>query len=78
MSCRVFQRRVEHAFLAWMGTQGLDGVGLEFLETERNEPIRKFLRDPAVSGESGDRMLDLAVFSEDHAGDLGLFQLTVD
>jgi FkbH-like protein len=39
MSCRVLQRRVEHAFL-----RAIDGVrALQYTATDRNEPLRRFL-----------------------------------
>ncbi|MGE5505648.1 MAG: HAD-IIIC family phosphatase [Actinomycetota bacterium] len=43
MSCRVLQRRVEHAFLAWLAARG--PVRLRYQPTERNEPLRRFLAD---------------------------------
>lgn len=47
MSCRVLQRRVEYAFLAWLAEQQLRGdeVRLRFNATDRNTPLRQFLRD---------------------------------
>ena len=44
MSCRVFQRRVEHAFLCWLIEAGLAPSALRFAETARNEPMQQFLR----------------------------------
>ena len=44
MSCRVFQRRVEHAFLQWLLKEQGGSKELEFRVTERNEPLRHFLR----------------------------------
>ena len=43
MSCRVFQRRVEHAFLAWLMRQADPPVGLTWSRTPRNEPFATFL-----------------------------------
>jgi FkbH-like protein len=43
MSCRVFQRRIEYAFLAWLSTTGLAPKAVAFRGTERNAPARNFL-----------------------------------
>jgi FkbH-like protein len=44
MSCRVFQRRVEHGFLGWLLDRQGGALGpFEFRATPRNEPIRRFL-----------------------------------
>lgn len=76
MSCRVFQRRVEHAFLAWLGSKEPGPIELEFVETERNEPTRRFLRDPAFSEEGGrHRSCDLASFAGRSEESLGLFSV---
>lgn len=50
MSCRVFQRRLEFAFLAWLVSEGSAPRALAFVETPRNEPIRQFLQDDAFTG----------------------------
>jgi FkbH-like protein len=49
MSCRVFQRRVEHAFLAWLLSQPDPPVGMSWVSTPRNEPFARFLEE--VRGE---------------------------
>ena len=75
LSCRVFQRRVEHAFLAWLCAQESPPRRLDFAETARNEPFRMFLRDSAfVSGPEGID-LDARGFVAAHAGTLELFAL---
>jgi FkbH-like protein len=52
LSCRVFQRRVEHAFVAWLATQEPAPTAFAFRRTERNGPLRDFLTrqldDPAA------------------------------
>jgi len=77
LSCRVFQRRVEQAFLVWLAAHQEGDLTLEFCETERNEPVRRFLRDPAVSETEGSWTVDLAAFREAHRGDLDLFEVEV-
>ncbi|MBC7790929.1 MAG: HAD-IIIC family phosphatase [Anaerolineae bacterium] len=72
MSCRVFQRRVEHAFFAWLATQNSPPAALDFAETERNEPMRQFFRDAAFQ-ENGLISFDPARFAEDHRDDMSLF-----
>jgi len=45
MSCRVFQRRVEHAFLAWLASQAHPLAAMDWASTPRNEPFAQFLRE---------------------------------
>jgi FkbH-like protein len=74
MSCRVFQRRVEHAFLAWLARQPGAPRTLSFTATARNTPIQEFLEDSTFSRD-GDGLVkfDAARFAGAHADDLGLF-----
>ncbi|MGI9076629.1 MAG: HAD-IIIC family phosphatase [Gemmatimonadaceae bacterium] len=74
MSCRVFQRRVEHAFFAWLAGQDSPPTALDFEETERNEPIRQFFRDAAFQ-ENGLISFDAARFADDHREDVSLFAM---
>ncbi len=76
MSCRVFQRRVEYAFLAWLASNAKPLHGLDFASTARNEPFRNFLRDPGFQC-SGEEMVrfDAARFADAHSSDLQLFTL---
>jgi len=75
MSCRVFQRRVEFAFLAWLAEQSPPPVSFAFAETDRNGPLRQFLSVvlssaapkagdvPFVASDIGDRFsADRALF----------------
>ncbi len=79
MSCRVLERRVEHAFLAWLAGQPQPPRALDFRPTERNEPLRRFLDDPAFDGtESGLTRLDVRRFASDHADDLNLFRVETE
>jgi len=77
MSCRVFQRRLEYAFLSWLG-QGESGLSaFDFVATPRNEPIRLFLADPAFRSSGASEMvaIDLAEFRRIHADDLAMFRV---
>ncbi|HVB34896.1 MAG TPA: HAD-IIIC family phosphatase [Patescibacteria group bacterium] len=77
MSCRVFQRRAEYAFLSWLGATDTPPQALRFSPTERNLPLQEFLKDPAfASTGNGLVRIDAARFSRTHANDLSLF--TVD
>jgi len=79
MSCRVFQRRVEYAFLAALARRGERLTGISYAPTERNEPFTTFVRDLAFGTETGGEMsLDAAAFAEAHHGAVALFELTWD
>ena len=75
MSCRVFQRRVEHAFLCWLAAQPDPPSAFEFAETPRNEPIRVFLRNPAFQEIDGLSRFDASAFRSAHGDVLDLFQI---
>ena len=45
MSGRVFQRRVEHAFFAWLANQADPPTAMAWERTPRNEPFGQFLRE---------------------------------
>src|SRR5205823_5504713 len=78
MSCRVLQRRVEHAFLAWLAAQPDRLSGLAFAATARNEPFQKLLADPAFDRpDIGLVGFDARRFAAAHADDLSLFALSV-
>lgn len=79
MSCRVFQRRAEHAFLGALIGAGQAPRQLRFTRTERNEPFARFLGEPAFSESgAGTWALDPAAFTTAHAGDLALVRVTWD
>lgn len=75
MSCRVFQRRAEHAFLATLIRAGKGPARVRYSQTERNEPFARFLDDPALS-DAGDGTWALAgaAYAREHATDLRLFE----
>ena len=79
MSCRVFQRRVEHAFLAALARMGAATAAVRFARTDRNEPFARFVQDPAFGPVDGDTLpFDAAAFAATHGDDLALFELTWD
>jgi FkbH-like protein len=76
LSCRVFQRRVEQAFSAWLAEQSDAPRSMEYAPTERNEPFQMFLRDPAFGAASAGRVpWDAGRYAREHAEDLALFDL---
>ncbi|MEP6492865.1 MAG: HAD-IIIC family phosphatase [bacterium] len=77
MSCRVFQRRVEYAFLGWLATQPNAPVAMDWASTPRNEPFAQFVRDLATSASAVDGIipLDPQAIEQQFAGDRGLFAL---
>jgi len=76
MSCRVFQRRVEYAFLAWLMGQPNPPTGLRWSSTPRNAPIQQFLNEVAgpINGGGLVRVDPTTVVSR-HAPDVALFAL---
>lgn len=49
MSCRVFQRNVEHAFLYWfLSICGLEKIKMSVIKTTKNEPFFNFLSQLGV------------------------------
>jgi FkbH-like protein len=79
MSCRVFQRRVEYAFLAALAARGTIPAAVRFTVTERNEPFARFVEDPAFGPVAADlRPFDAEAFVRAHAGALELVAVTWD
>jgi FkbH-like protein len=77
MSCRVFQRRVEYAFFSALGAREVWPAAVRSLPTERNEPFRQFLADPAFGNGSNDmRSFDGRDFARRHQDALRLFEVT--
>jgi FkbH-like protein len=79
MSCRVFQRRVEYAFLAWLAGQPHPPTAFRWARTPRNEPVRRFLSEIAgsVNGAGAVRFEPAAVTAR-YAPDLTLFAVRQD
>jgi FkbH-like protein len=79
MSCRVFQRRVEYAFLAALAGRGTPLVALRHARTERNEPFAQFVESEAGSDQDGELVpIDAPAFAASHDVDLRLFEVTWD
>jgi len=76
LSCRVFQRQVEHAFLAWLPRLSFSQLWFDYSETEKNLPLQKFISDPAFTKEGGGKLAcDLAAFAKAHTEALDLFRI---
>jgi len=76
MSCRVFQRRAEFAFIGWLAGGARTPRVFEVEETSRNEPARQFLADPAFRHSGHGRVeFDSARFLKDHSDIGSLIQL---
>lgn len=77
LSCRVFERRIEHAFLIWLASEQGSPKAFRYLPTTRNEPIRQFFKDPAFAAVDGDLVtFDAGSFVERRRSDLDLFTVT--
>ena len=77
MSCRVFQRRVEHAFLAWLASQAHPPSAMDWASTPRNEPFAQFLRE-LTSTEvppAGTVVISFDELSERFSSDIDLFKI---
>lgn len=57
MSCRVLERKVEYAFLAWLSAKLGRSPALRYAPTDRNEPLRKFLAEALPAGLPGNPAL---------------------
>jgi FkbH-like protein len=79
MSCRVFQRRVEHAFLASLIERGIRPTAVRYAPTDRNEPFRAFVADPAFVSNGGDAIrFDDAVWLDTHRSAIELMEVSWD
>ncbi|MCC7127089.1 MAG: HAD-IIIC family phosphatase [Acidobacteria bacterium] len=76
MSCRVFNRRVEYAFLGSLARAARPPRVFEVATTSRNEPARTFLRSDAFSPDGDDRLrFDAERFLAEFGDDASLFRL---
>ena len=77
MSCRVFQRRVEYAFLAWLMSQPQPPSTLHWTRTPRNEPFTSFLAEITAGTETreGRVVLDAAMVRARCDSALDLFSI---
>jgi FkbH-like protein len=82
MSCRVFQRRIEYAMLAWLLRKMDQSIVLDVAKTQRNTPFRQFIEDPSFSIASKHRVACARdTFLASYSKDLELFSvidLTID
>lgn len=77
MSCRVFQRRVEYAFLAWLAARPSPPIGMHWAKTARNAPFQQFLCEVAGPTDgNGLVRLDPATLRTRYARDLELFTVS--
>lgn len=75
VSCRVFQRKVEHAFIVWLAQRIQHTLVFTHTATARNTPVCVFLGDRAFSAANTDFALNSTAFLKDHLVDMSLFNL---
>jgi FkbH-like protein len=79
MSCRVFQRRVEFAFLAWVAARAPLVRSADYVETDRNAPVGRFVSElDAGRAEDGRLRIDAAAVVERFSRDVALFSIVAD
>ncbi len=77
MSCRVFQRRVESAFLSALTGRGILPTAIRTIATDRNAPFRQFVQDPAFGTGEGDLWpFDARAYADAHQDALALFEVS--
>jgi FkbH-like protein len=76
MSCRVFQRQAEFAFICWLLGRTRPDLQLDYVATERNAPLRGFLDDAAFAVGADGATLDGERFLASHSAKLALFTVT--
>jgi len=75
MSCRVFQRRVENAFIAWIGRRH-NGVYLfDFHGTNRNKPFQEFIENELHSETN---KVEMSLMGDKFGLDYELFEIDDD
>lgn len=79
MSCRVMQRKVEHAFLGWLANNilGNDHLCLQFLATDRNTPVQHFLKAEQFQLVDDLMVIERHMFVRQQQAVMGLFTLNV-
>jgi FkbH-like protein len=77
LSCRVFQRRVEHVFCAWLARHASAPARIRFAATTRNEPFQMFMKDPSFGWPTDEGLVswDAAAFARAHEAALSLFEI---
>jgi len=74
LSCRIFQRQVEYAFICWLLQKHGGDLSFDYAFTERNTPLREFIKDTAFTDTSGNILLNGNAFLNEHADILNLFK----
>jgi FkbH-like protein len=75
LSCRVLQRHVEHAFLAWLLRHSGRTLRLEYSQTKRNLPFQQFFEELSGFVGSESPELDPSLQLRHLEKDLSLFKL---
>lgn len=78
MSCRVFQRRLEYAFTAWLASQSDAPTQFRYGPTARNEPVRLFLEQIVGTPAGGLIRFDAKNLATSLAPDLQLFDVAAE
>jgi len=78
MSCRVFQRRIEYAFLLAIKDRVTSPLDMTFRRTERNTPFAMFTDGPGFTRDDGALRCDLDEIAACHADDLTLFRIVFE
>jgi len=76
LSCRVFERQVEYGFTCWLLAKNNAPLRLMYQKTNRNEPIRRFLKNAGCElGGNGLVSIDPKAFRRLHRHSLKLLKL---
>jgi FkbH-like protein len=75
MSCRVFERRAEYAFSAWLSRQPYAPRSIRYQRTERNEPVRIYLEKLRIEANDGLLPFDFGRVGPTEADALQLFDV---
>ena len=75
LSCRVFQRQIEFAFLCKAIEIFQSDLTFKFKKTEKNTPMYNFLNDQSFENNKINFLLNKASFLEQHKSKLELFNI---
>jgi FkbH-like protein len=78
MSCRVFQRRAEFAFLGALTNFGFNKLKIDYMKTERNEPVRLFMLEIFANSNAGQFHLERNRLIELLNDDGSLFNIVME
>jgi len=75
VSCRVFQRRVEHYLLLWLYQEiPLQTLVINYVRTDKNIPFQDFLKNSGASIDASENMvIDLKSFYHNYKNTLDIF-----